>query len=326
MLSKWSADLGGLIIIRNKETMKYHIYIFLLLALSTSINLSGQAISINTTGEPPHPSAILDVSSTDKGMLIPRLTSFPVNAAEGLLVYREDLKCFYFNDGQEWKIMEGIYQGGNGINIDQNNTISIEVPGQQAGDMMCYDGSNWIRIPKGQDGDILVIKNGAPQWQNAPASNPNPPHYVGESFGGGIVFYVDGTGMHGLIAAPADEAATLSWAPTSTHQLVGANGDAIGAGATNTALIVAAYGPGVYAAQACDDFTGGGFTDWYLPSLFELSLLYNVQNTVGGFSNTFYWSSTEADAGNAQCVFFGNGEVFSDNKSGATNVRAIRAF
>ncbi len=304
--------------------MRYYYYSCLLMLICFSINLSSQAVSINTTGAPPHPSAILDVSSTDKGMLIPRLTSFPVNPAEGLLVYREDLKCFYFNDGQEWKIMEGVYTAGNGIDIDQNNMISIEMPGQQAGDMMCYDGTNWIRIPIGQEDDVLTIKNGVPQWQ-AQASQL-PPVAVGDTLGGGIVFYVDGGGMNGLIAAFNDHPSPVPWAPTNNHFLIGASGNAVGAGAANTAAIVAHYGIGVYAAQVCNDYSGGGLSDWYLPSQAELSLLYAVQNIVGGFSSTFYWSSTESTAGDALCIFFGNGEVLSDNKTGATNVRAIRAF
>lgn len=299
----------------------YSICIFFLICSWSPLFGQG-AISINTTGAPPHESAILDVSSSDKGMLIPRLNAFPANAAEGLLVYREDLKCFYFNDGLEWKIMEGVYREGNGINIDNNNNISLEIPGQTTGDMMCYDGNNWIRIPMGQDGDIMVVKDGIPQWESAAA----PPVMIGDNLGGGIVFYVDGSGMHGLIAAPTDHNTAVPWAPTSTHVLVGANSDGIGAGAINTTAIVTQYGPGTYAAKVCDDLTTGGLTDWYLPSRTELLLLFNERNTIGGFSSLFYWSSTETDAADAVCVFLGSGEILSDNKTGAARVRAIRAF
>lgn len=51
----------------------------------------GQNISINTIGTPPDSSAILDVSSTDLGLLIPRMTSAQRDAindpADGLIIY-----------------------------------------------------------------------------------------------------------------------------------------------------------------------------------------------------------------------------------------------
>ncbi len=34
---------------------------------------------------------------------------------------------------------------------------------------------------------------------------PEATHKIGEKFGGGIVFYVDATGEHGLIASPSDQ-------------------------------------------------------------------------------------------------------------------------
>jgi len=45
----------------------------------------------------------------------------------------------------------------------------------------------------------------------------------------------------------------------------------------------------------CDDLVFNGYSDWYLPSSDELNKLYLNKSAVGGFSNTFYWSSTEED-------------------------------
>jgi len=63
-------------------------------------------VAINTEGDDPDPSAMLDVKATDKGLLIPRLTNQQMqginNAAEGLLVYNKDEKAFYYFDGTEW--------------------------------------------------------------------------------------------------------------------------------------------------------------------------------------------------------------------------------
>ncbi len=62
--------------------------------------------SVNTDGEAPDPSAILDVQAIDKGILVPRLTSSQRTAiatpATGLLVFDNDDNTFYFHNGNEW--------------------------------------------------------------------------------------------------------------------------------------------------------------------------------------------------------------------------------
>lgn len=50
----------------------------------------------------PHASAMLDVNSTTKGLLVPRVTSYPSSPATGLLVYRTDLNAFYAWNGISW--------------------------------------------------------------------------------------------------------------------------------------------------------------------------------------------------------------------------------
>ena len=63
----------------------------MLLVCTIQLSTLAQNIGINATGALPNPSAILDVSSTSKGFLMPRMTSAQrtaiTNAAEGLLVY-----------------------------------------------------------------------------------------------------------------------------------------------------------------------------------------------------------------------------------------------
>jgi hypothetical protein len=61
-------------------------------------------VAINTDGTPPDASAMLDVKSTDKGLLIPRVTTAQRNGiakpATGLLVYQTDApEGFYYNKG-----------------------------------------------------------------------------------------------------------------------------------------------------------------------------------------------------------------------------------
>jgi len=63
-------------------------------------------LSINTDGSSPHPSAMLEIQSNDKGILIPRVTNTSVisTPAEGLLVYQTEApKGFYYFDGSIWQ-------------------------------------------------------------------------------------------------------------------------------------------------------------------------------------------------------------------------------
>jgi hypothetical protein len=104
-------------------------------------------------------------------------------------------------------------------------------------------------------------------------------------------------------------------------------------------LIAAGAGSGITvgtAAQLCDVSVAQGQSDWYLPSIDELSKLY--QNRweiaqglyVGLFSQlafAFYWSSTENDYYNAWTFLFGSGAADGYASKDVTRyVRAVRKF
>jgi hypothetical protein len=159
-------------------------------------------------------------------------------------------------------------------------------------------------------------------------------HTIGESYGGGTVFYVYDDGKHGLIAATADLSSVLQWY-NGTYRYTGTTGDGVGAGAINTAMIVATQindnQTGNFDAKICADYSvtvdGVTYGDWYLPSKFELNLLYLQKSVVGGFYDTGgYWSSTEYDDGNAWYQWFFNGSQDYSNKDNKHWVRAIRSF
>lgn len=158
-------------------------------------------------------------------------------------------------------------------------------------------------------------------------------HKIGDSYGGGIVFYVYDGGQHGLIVAPADQSTGIRWyAGTYTNTMAFADG--VGAGKANTAIIIAdqGYGDGAtYPARVCNEYSvtvsGVTYGDWYLPSKFELNLLYLQKTAVGGFASALYWSSTEYDTNLAWVQAFDSGSHYYYNKfSYTTRVRAVRAF
>jgi len=167
-----------------------------------------------------------------------------------------------------------------------------------------------------------VVINGCKKDNTDPQSDIE----LGANYEGGIIFYIDGTGNHGLIAASADLSRMTPWWNGSfilTGAISATNGS------QNTTAIISAQGnTGTYAAKICRDYRGGGKSDWFLPSKDQLNTLYSKKEMVGGFASEIYWSSTEADLGSAWVQYFLDGEQWLDNTSdGATvGTRAIRAF
>ena len=150
-------------------------------------------------------------------------------------------------------------------------------------------------------------------------------HFIGESYGGGIVFYVCTGGQHGLIAAVVDQSTGIQW-DNGGYTLINALRDDVFAGLLNTERIIINQGVGSYAAQVCANFKGGVFGDWYLPSKYELNLLYEQKAVVGGFTNAFYWSSTESLNDRAWCQDFDSGSQYNHYRYQTFPIRAIRAF
>jgi hypothetical protein len=159
-------------------------------------------------------------------------------------------------------------------------------------------------------------------------------HVIGEKFGGGIIFYISDNGQHGLIAAPSDQNGGIVWYNGLTRY-TGANADGVDSGLKNTLQIVSKLKPddpsGQFAARTCREYKSemdsSIYSDWYLPSKFELNLLYQQKEVVGGFAQTNYWSSTEYKTNSVWIQYFGNGgQHVSNSESYANAVRAIRAF
>jgi trimeric autotransporter adhesin len=100
--------------------------IFILLS-AFSLHGYSQGVAINSSGAEPDPSAMLDISAADKGILIPRMTMAERNAISspqtGLLVFQSDnTPGFYYNAGTpaapSWQAAIG--QGGNWTNSGSN--------------------------------------------------------------------------------------------------------------------------------------------------------------------------------------------------------------
>jgi hypothetical protein len=153
--------------------------------------------------------------------------------------------------------------------------------------------------------------------------------YLGQDTLGGIVFYIyigsDGN-QHGLIVNKNES--TAQWQSSGTTTNATRSWD----GAYNTGLMTSSP-----AADYVNGLTDGGFTDWYLPSIDELSILWhnrfhaNNALNAGGFTllsnKADYWSSTENLATNAFYFNFYLGTASGGrDKTSTCSVRAVRAF
>lgn len=162
---------------------------------------------------------------------------------------------------------------------------------------------------------------------------------IGAKYAGGIVFYLDSSGKHGLVCAKTD----FALAPWGGPGNINANEDGIsnGRGFRNTKKIVEQVSyfieqgffrnkktPAPTAARLCLEYNHNNYSDWYLPTKNELHWIYENLHKKGiGDFNTFnYWSSTEIDDQQAWVFDFSRGTEESSLKTGSNLVRAIRAF
>src|SRR3954447_14102451 len=64
-----------------------------------------QNLAINTDGSKANPNAIVDIKSTTKGLLIPRMATSQrllIPQTNGLMVYDTDTKSFWYSNGESW--------------------------------------------------------------------------------------------------------------------------------------------------------------------------------------------------------------------------------
>jgi hypothetical protein len=163
-------------------------------------------------------------------------------------------------------------------------------------------------------------------------------HYIGEAFGGGVIFHLwkDAQGVeHGLIVDKTDLSTGQAWSNID-QTLIGATAQSSWDGLSNSNAIVGQAGHTNSAAALCLNSTNGGQSDWYLPSIQELNMLWNNYYTVARsltqisgatqLEKFFYWSSTELGNYKAWYFDFYSGSASSGNKDSTYYVRAVRAF
>mgnify|MGYP006078705101 CR=1 FL=1 len=153
---------------------------------------------------------------------------------------------------------------------------------------------------------------------------------IGDYFEGGIVFYLEENGQHGLVAAMEDLPVTYQWGCTN-FSVNGSDGVLIGTGYQNTLDIdnqgCTSNNGGYTAAQASLNYQSDGFSDWYLPSINELIEYYN---NIGCEPSNWYWSSSEytyvGASNHAFIIMCHDGHTEANYKGAGNLVIPIRSF
>jgi hypothetical protein len=234
---------------------------------------------------------------------------------------------------------------------NENGLVSISVGGGTVdygnfADINWADGTYYIRTETDPAGGTSYTITGRSQLLSVPYAfhaRGLKTYKVGDFAHGGVIFYVDETGQHGLVCAKMDFSSNygIRWdAGTYTNTM--ARRDGYYAGEMNTTLILASQGLGDgndYAARLCSEMklTEGGITygDWYLPSLEELRLVMDnigiinataLANGGSKFALSGYWSSTESDVNKTWYISNAGYGSEPSPKNTTYRVRAIRAF
>jgi hypothetical protein len=223
-----------------------------------------------------------------------------------------------------------------------------------------FSGINWatnakfMQMEMDPAGGSSYIDMGTSQMMSVPyakyaeRSGNGFTHYVGEIWGGGIVYHVyrgaDGQ-EHGLILSLTDLylesdygwGYTMIW--SNVFEEIGTSAQSSWNGLSNSNAIISQEGHIMSAAKMCLDLVSGGYDDWYLPSKDELFIMYGnrfdvnrslafIDGSMELTSSTYgnYWTSNEGGASFA--IYLTPEGTFCpcDNKMGDKRVRAIRSF
>lgn len=151
-------------------------------------------------------------------------------------------------------------------------------------------------------------------------------HYVGENYGGGIVFHVSDNGQHGLITAVVDESTRKQRYYRAFADTVDFRGG-VGAGKILTRDFNSSGDAGAEDARVYANHEAESYSDWYLATKYDLDKLYLNRRVIGGYADfAMGWKKIEVSSLNTWFQSFNTGAKFTNGKDDVVYVRVIRKF
>ncbi len=336
--------------------------ISILFLLATALTSFSQNVGVNADGTPPDNSAMLDVKSTSKGFLPPRMTVAQrdaiSNPVTGLIVFCTDFGAsgsLFLYSGSSWSPIgaSAIAAPVAGTHVPGKTQITWNWNVVAGATGYKWNTANNYATATDAGTSTTTTQTGLTEhtyytiyiwaYSNSGASTPTTLRqttlYLGMPYQGGKIFYIYPDGLHGLIAANQDQLGFNIWSMSSRNITTST---AIGTGQANTNTILNDIGTWgkIYPAGFCDNYavTEGGviYDDWYLPSKDELVELYNNRYLIGGFIEGYYasytvkwyyWSSSQASSTSAWFVAWDIGSAGNGDKSSyKLYTRAVRSF
>ena len=261
--------------------------IFLLISL---ISVSQNNVGIGTTI--PDASAILHLESTDKGILISRLTTAQMNLvlfpANGLMVYNTDSSCFFYYKQTAWfSLCNG---GSTGITGVTGATGSTGLTGATG-----TAGTNGIDGVNGTNGATGATGNTGLTGATGTAGTNG----------------IDGVnGTNGATGATGNTGLTGATGATGNNGINGTNGSNGGGGISGGISNISDMGPVLNwqdCSRYCYNLTENGYTDWRMPTVGDLAQARDNADPAFGFPgecSCFVWTSSPNPSLSASWVAF----------------------
>lgn len=143
-----------------KNTFMKTVFLSLFMLILLEHTVSAQSLAVNTDGSVANASAMVDIKSTSKGLLIPRVTTAQrmsiASPGKGLLLYDSTLKNFYFHDGTNWQA----------ITADSNNFWRLN-----GNDIYNFNTGN-VGIGINSPRSLLHVKGGAVLFDSSIGGTP----------------------------------------------------------------------------------------------------------------------------------------------------------
>ena len=269
--------------------------------LISVVAVNAQNVGINTTT--PHPSSELDVTSTNKGFLAPRMTQGQRNSiaspATGLLIYQTDVTPgFYTYNGTAWTSMnnpEGIFKGESSL-ISYRNTGNFGKDFLVNSDRINYNGTLEYKMM------FLPSKKGAFRVGNVDNKNWDLDSIGQYSFASGLDVKAKGAGSTAL-GTSSSASGNSSTAMGSNSIASGSFATAMGNGSTasgnsSTAMGFNAIASGSYSTAMGDETkaSAAGATAAGIQSVASSNgaTAIGINVTASGFSSTAIGNKTRA--------------------------------